>query len=76
MLIPESWKLAPEKDERDDEIDRLRDELDTYKQTSPEIALAVLDAERDEITSLPGRWRWCDRPWLCDARESRTRFTH
>jgi len=29
-----------------------------------------------ELTSLPGRWRWCDRPWLCDARESRTRFTH
>src|SRR5215471_9687 len=19
--------------------------------------------------SLPGRWRWCDRPWLCDARK-------
>jgi hypothetical protein len=55
LLIPESWKLAPEKDERDDEIDRLRDELDTYKQTSPEIALAVLDAERDEITSLEPR---------------------
>ena len=23
------------------------------------------------MTSLPGRWRWCDRPWLCDARESK-----
>src|SRR5215467_5290532 len=22
-------------------------------------------------TSLPGRWRWCDRPWLCDAPESK-----
>jgi hypothetical protein len=20
---------------------------------------------------LPGRWRWCDRPWLCDAQESK-----
>ena len=27
-------------------------------------------------TSLPGRWRWCDRPRLCDARKSKTRFTH
>src|SRR6516164_6492311 len=26
-------------------------------------------------TILPGRWRWCDRPWLCDVRESKTRFT-
>ena len=24
-----------------------------------------------EPTSLPGRWRWCDRPWLCDARKSK-----
>jgi hypothetical protein len=20
--------------------------------------------------SLPGRWRWCDRPWLCDAQKA------
>src|ERR1700692_3865526 len=26
-------------------------------------------------TSLPGRWRWCDRPRLCDARKSKTRST-
>jgi hypothetical protein len=25
---------------------------------------------------LPGRWRWCDRSWPCDARQSKTRFTH
>jgi hypothetical protein len=29
-----------------------------------------------KTTSLPGRWRWCDRPWLCEARESKTHFTH
>ena len=22
---------------------------------------------RRDPRSLPGRWRWCDRPWLCDA---------
>jgi transposase len=25
---------------------------------------------RGKRTSLPGRWRWCDRPRLCDARKS------
>jgi hypothetical protein len=55
LLIPESWKLAPEKDERDDEIDRLRDQLKAYKHNSPEIALAVLDADGDEIKSMEPR---------------------
>ena len=31
---------------------------------------------RGKRTSLPGRWRWCDRPRLCDAQDSKTRFTH
>jgi hypothetical protein len=26
---------------------------------------------RREPRSLPGRWRWCDRPWLCDAQKSK-----
>lgn len=26
---------------------------------------------RRELMSLPGRWRWCDRPWLCDAQKSK-----
>jgi transposase len=26
-------------------------------------------ADQRELTSLPGRRRWCDRPWLCDARK-------
>ena len=25
---------------------------------------------RREPTSLPGRWRWCDRPRLCDAQKA------
>src|SRR5258708_7579054 len=33
-------------------------------------------AEQRKPTSLPGRWRWCDRSWPCDARQSKTRFTH
>jgi len=36
----------------------------------------TIPASRGKMTSLPGRWRWCDRPWLCDARKSKTRFTH
>ena len=31
-----------------------------------------LPASSGRTTSLPGRWRWCDHPWLCDARESKT----
>jgi hypothetical protein len=55
VLIPEGWKLAPEKDERDNELDRLRDELKTYKQTSPDVAVAVLDAGGQEIKSMQPR---------------------
>jgi hypothetical protein len=33
--------------------------------------IAAPDADQREPTSLPGRWRWCDRPWLCDAQESK-----
>jgi hypothetical protein len=47
VLIPDSWKLAPEKDERDDQIDRLKDELRTYKQKSPDLAIAIIHAGGD-----------------------------
>src|SRR5215813_9690916 len=33
-------------------------------------------AEQRKPTSLPGRWRWCDRSWPCDARQSKTRASH
>ena len=26
---------------------------------------------RREPMSLPGSWRWCDRPWLCEAQKSK-----
>lgn len=52
ILIPETWKLAPEKDERDDEIDRLRDELRTFKNNSPDLSVAVLNDDGDEIKTL------------------------
>src|SRR5215813_15650677 len=25
---------------------------------------------RREPRSLPGRWRWCDRPWLCELKKA------
>ena len=55
VLIPQAGKLAPEKDERDDELDRLREELKTYKQTSPDVAVVVLDAGGKEIKSMEPR---------------------
>ena len=54
ILIPKSWKLEPEKDGRDDEIDRLRDKLKTYEQTSPDMSLAVLNADDEEVESICG----------------------
>jgi PIN domain-containing protein len=52
ILIPDSWKLEPEKDERDDEIDRLRDELKIYKQASPDVSIRTLDLAGDEIKDI------------------------
>ena len=52
ILIPENWRLAPEKDERDDEIDRLKDEVRTYKQSLPQIAVSVLGADDEAIKVL------------------------
>jgi hypothetical protein len=52
ILIPETWKLAPEKDGRDDEINKLRGELKTYKQTSPQLSLVVQDPAGNEIAAV------------------------
>jgi hypothetical protein len=52
VLIPETWKVAPEKDERDDEIDRLRDEVRTLKSTAPDVSIAALNEEGDEIKTI------------------------
>ena len=35
-----------------------------------------IPAHRREPMSLPGRWRWCDRPWVCDARKEPKRASH
>jgi hypothetical protein len=43
VLIPADWKLAPEKDERDDKIDELQQELKNFKQNVPEITIGFLD---------------------------------
>src|SRR5262249_28127890 len=32
-------------------------------------------AEQRKPTSLPGRWRWCDRSWPCDAPEQNALHT-
>lgn len=52
ILIPESWKLGPEKDERDDKIDRLHDELKIYKQASPEVSVRILSPAGEEIKEI------------------------
>jgi hypothetical protein len=55
VLIPESWKLAPEKDKRDDVIERLQDELRTYKQSYPDMSIVLLDAGGKEIKALQAK---------------------
>jgi hypothetical protein len=52
VLIPEGWILEPEKDDRDKEIDRLREELKSYKQTSPDISVAFLNVDGEETTTI------------------------
>ena len=52
VLIPAGWKLAPEKDDRDDEIDKLREELRTLKQSSPEISIDIQDVDGQAITRV------------------------
>ena len=52
VLIPENWKLAPEKDERDDKIDELQQELRTFKQNVPEITVGFIDGNGTASQSL------------------------
>lgn len=54
VLIPPDWKLAPERDERDDKIADLQSELKNLKQTVPEIVLNVLDANDQIVSALRG----------------------
>lgn len=52
VLFPEDWKLAPEKDERDDRIERLLGEVRSLKANHPEMSLAVLDRIRNETAEI------------------------
>ncbi|MFL9828743.1 PIN domain-containing protein [Rhodoplanes sp. SY1] len=52
LLIPEGWKLGAEKDERDDELDQLKAELNTFKQNAPVLAFTILDSEGTDTTSI------------------------
>jgi hypothetical protein len=52
QLIPASWKLQPEKDERDDKIDSLQAELKSYKNNTPVLALRTLDREGAEASAF------------------------
>lgn len=52
VLVPEGWRLAPENDERDETINRLESELKSYKQTTPDIKLEVLDSSKNAVTEL------------------------
>jgi hypothetical protein len=52
VLIPQGWKLGPEKDDRDDEIDKLHNEVKSLKQTLPEVSLKVLDLSLKEIDTI------------------------
>ncbi len=46
ILIPESWRLAPENDERDDEIRRLKEEIRTYKHASPQLSITIVGSDQ------------------------------
>lgn len=52
ILIPEGWRLDPEKDERDDKIDKLRAELKGYRQASPDVVVAFQAADGRQLTAL------------------------
>ena len=52
VLVPEGWKLAPEKDERDDQIERLRDEVRSLKANHPDLSLAFLGPDREEAREI------------------------
>lgn len=52
VLVPESWKLPPENDERDDEIAKLRNELSSLKASYPDLSFVVLDDEANEVGTI------------------------
>jgi hypothetical protein len=52
VLIPKGWRLEPEKDERDDKIDKLQEELRAHKQTSPEVTIAFHSADWQDLTAF------------------------
>jgi hypothetical protein len=52
ILPPESWKLVPEKDERDKEIESLRAEIKALKQTFPDMSVTVLGSDKMETDRI------------------------
>ncbi|WP_338879016.1 PIN domain-containing protein [Achromobacter veterisilvae] len=44
VLLPDSWRLAPERDAKDKEIASLREELMTIRQRKPDVVVQVLHA--------------------------------
>ncbi len=54
ILIPETWRLAPEKDERDDEIEGLRSELAVYKNSTPILSATILNQDEEKADEITG----------------------
>jgi hypothetical protein len=52
VLVPESWKLGPEKDERDDQIDRLREEVRSLKANHPDMSFALRGPDGEEARKI------------------------
>lgn len=52
VLVPEAWKLAPEKDERDDQINKLREEVRSLKANHPDMSLALCGPDGEEAREI------------------------
>lgn len=52
VMIPESWKLQPERDERDTEIEALQKEVRFLKTSTPDLDLAIVDGVGNSLSEL------------------------
>jgi hypothetical protein len=52
VIIPDGWKLSPEKDERDDQIEQLRTKLKNYEHSVPIVSLNIHGPRGDQTSRL------------------------
>lgn len=69
--IPESWLLAPENDDRDKEIARLKDDLKAWSNRSPQVEVQLFRDEKqvDRISGSISRYRPLSDEFLDTAAE-------